>query len=233
MEEFCRMTHLSRDRRLPVLITAYEGKLSPEVLDPSKPDSSLLGELNEPFSLLSTVSTHFYEAPVIRSWRSSLPRVFDALVLDRSESEKDGRLKPGGFKLRCGGLEAAAFPSCEQVAFVIATCRDATVPLKFTAGLHHPIRHYNAGVQSHMHGFINVFVAGVFAYARGLSEEQLRPILEDQDASSFAFDDAGLRWKDFRATTDEITAARQMVTSFGSCSFDEPRDDLRKLGWLP
>jgi hypothetical protein len=147
---------------------------------------------------------------------------------------RPGKKAPtSGFKLRCGGVNAAAFPSCEQVAFVIAACRDAKVPLKFTAGLHHPVRHFNAGVQTHMHGFLNVFVAGVLAHARGLSEEQLRPILGEEDAKEFAFDDAGLRWKDWQATTDEIAAARRIVTSFGSCRFDEPRNDLRALGWLP
>ncbi len=151
--------------------------------------------------------------------------------LKRASSEKPNT-PCAGLKLRCGGLHASAFPSCEQVAFVIAACRDAKVPLKFTAGLHHPIRRYNDGVQTHMHGFINVFTAGVLAHARGLSAEQLQPILEDEDAAHFAFNDAGLRWKDWHATTDEIAVARKMVTSFGSCSFDEPRDDLRALGWL-
>src|SRR5262249_54512590 len=64
------------------------------------------------------------------------------------------------FKLRCGGLEASTFPSVEQVSAAIAACRDASVPLKFTAGLHHPIRHFSGEVQTKMHGFINVFVAG-------------------------------------------------------------------------
>jgi hypothetical protein len=141
-----------------------------------------------------------------------------------------GRL---GFKLRCGGVHASAFPGPEQIAFTIAACRDARVPLKFTAGLHHPLRHFNAGVQTHMHGFINVFVAGVLAHARNLTEEQLHAIIEDEDPASFAFTDDELRWKDQRATTAEIVEARKhAVTSFGSCSFDEPRDDLRKLGWL-
>lgn len=138
-----------------------------------------------------------------------------------------------GFKLRCGGLEAPAFPTPEQVAFAIAACRDARIPLKFTAGLHHPLRHFDAALQTPMHGFINVFVAGVLAQARGLSAEQLRPILADEDASDFVFAEDGLRWKDHRASTEEIARVRQHgVVSFGSCSFDEPRDDLRKLGWM-
>ena len=140
--------------------------------------------------------------------------------------------KPLGFKLRCGGSDAVDLPSPEEVAYVIASCSDAGIRLKFTAGLHHPIRHFNAEVQTKMHGFINVFTAGVLAHARRLSAEKLRPIIEDEDAGHFQFDDNGLSWKEWSATTEEIAAARKQVVSFGSCSFDEPREDLRRLGWL-
>lgn len=224
-----------RHRPGRVAISMYEGKLTAEMLNPASSSFAFVKGMNDPFSLIAPVATHFFEAPLVGDWHSAIPLVVAELGRDRMDSS-DGTgeiyLTPGGFKLRCGGLEAAAFPTPEQVAFVIAACRDAKVPLKFTAGLHHPIRHYNTGLQTHMHGFLNVFVAGVLAHARGLSAEQLQPILEDEDARSFAFDDAGLRWKDQHATTEEITAARKFVTSFGSCSFDEPRDDLRALGWL-
>ena len=138
-----------------------------------------------------------------------------------------------GFKLRTGGVEAKAFPRVDLIAFAIATCRDRKVPMKFTAGLHHPIRHFNSSVNTKMHGFINVFAAGVLAHALNLSEEQLIPILSDEDPASFKFDDDGLGWKDYRATIRQIEDARRgLVISYGSCSFDEPRDDLRSLGWL-
>jgi hypothetical protein len=138
-----------------------------------------------------------------------------------------------GLKLRCGGLEPSAFPSPEQVAFVITACRDALVPLKFTAGLHHPLRHYDEGVKTKMHGFLNVFGAGVLAHRHRLDEEQVRAIIADEDPTHFVFDDDCFRWKDYAATVGEIRLARQLaVTSFGSCSFDEPRDDLRTLGLL-
>jgi hypothetical protein len=138
-----------------------------------------------------------------------------------------------GWKLRCGGLEAKAFPTVEQVAAVIVACRDAHVRLKFTAGLHHPIRRFDPGIGVKMHGFVNVFGAAVLAHARGLDADQVRQILEDEDPGNLVFDDTGFRWKDHRAATAEIVAARRWVVSFGSCSFEEPRDDLRVLGWLP
>jgi hypothetical protein len=125
-----------------------------------------------------------------------------------------------------------AFPSIEQVAWAIASVRDAGVPLKCTAGLHHPIRHYNESVQTKMHGFLNVFGAGVLAEAKDLSQAQIQPILEDENPKNFTFDENDFAWKDLRVATSELAKSRLFVTSFGSCSFDEPREDLRKLGIL-
>ncbi len=174
----------------------------------------------------------YFEPTLGDDWR---PAIADAVRNIRAFGQRlavSGKHR--GFKLRCGGLQASAFPSVEQIACAIAACRDARVPMKFTAGLHHPIRHFNPGVETHMHGFINVFGAGVLAHARGLDEAHLQSILADEDASRFVFTGSDFRWNDYRATVDEIAAARRdFVVSFGSCSFDEPRDDLRALGWMP
>jgi hypothetical protein len=138
-----------------------------------------------------------------------------------------------GFKLRCGGVEASAVPSPAQVALTITAARAAGLPLKFTAGLHHPVRHHDDGIGVTMHGFLNVFVAGVLATARGLDGAEVREIIDEEDAASFVFADDGLRWRNQRASATEIEFARRSaVVSFGSCSFDEPRDDLRALGLL-
>jgi hypothetical protein len=138
-----------------------------------------------------------------------------------------------GFKLRCGGVEPSAFPSPAQVALTITAARSAGVPLKFTAGLHHPVRRHDDGIGVMMHGFLNVFVAGVLANARGLDGAAVREVIEEDDATSFVFADDGLRWRDHRVSVTEIEFARRSaVVSFGSCSVDEPRDDLRALGLL-
>ena len=53
------------------------------------------------------------------------------------------------------------------------------------------------------------------------------------DPSHFLFHDGGMSWGALSATVEQIRQARQSsMISFGSCSFDEPRDDLRALGWL-
>ena len=175
----------------------------------------------------------FFEDPLAGNQEEPLLAMLSKVAQIKAKGESAYLIASAGLKLRTGGLEASAFPSVEQVAFVLHACRDAGVPMKFTAGLHHPIRRYDAGVQTHMHGFINVFTAGVLAHARRLGEDHLRAVLADEDPASFVFTDDGLRWRDFAASTAEIALARtDFVTSFGSCSFDEPRDDLRALGWL-
>jgi hypothetical protein len=105
------------------------------------------------------------------------------------------------------------------------------VPLKFTAGLHHPLPRCDAEAGA-MHGFVNVFTAGVLAHAGRADPGRLEAVLRDADPSHFRFRDDGLQWGGLLASTDEIASARGFVTSLGSCSFDEPRDDLRALGWL-
>ncbi len=187
-----------------VIVDVYETKLPP--------DGATDG-LEQP-SRLSV----FYEIP-------------PAEAASRVETLRGGT---AGVKLRCGGLEASAFPDPSQVALVITACRDNGLSLKFTAGLHHPIRHFDRDVSAKTHGFLNVFGAGVLAHALRLDEGQVRESIEDEDASHFGFDELGFGWKQYHALTDEIIAARrEFVVSFGSCSFDEPRADLRAMGILP
>ncbi len=137
-----------------------------------------------------------------------------------------------GLKIRSGGLEADLFPTPERLARFIAVCSTADVPFKATAGLHHPFRLYHESVQAKMHGFVNVFGGAALLHAGRISEAQLVTLLEDEDPTSFAFDADTFRWRDYAIDEDEITSARRFATTFGSCSFDEPREDLRALRFL-
>src|SRR5438552_3294700 len=126
-----------------------------------------------------------------------------------------------GFKLRCGGLDAAAFPSASQVAAVLKIAREARVPLKFTAGLHHPLPRPDPATGATMHGFVNVFVAAALEWAHGLDLGTLSEILADADPESFSFLD-GVRWGDLSVAPPLVEEARRdLAVSFGSCSFDE------------
>jgi hypothetical protein len=143
----------------------------------------------------------------------------------------NGRL--AGFKLRCGGVTAEAVPSASEVALTLATCRDAVVPIKATAGLHHPIRHFDETVQTKMYGFFNLFGAGILAYAHKLTAVELEPILVDEEPDHFQFEDYTFAWQERTVSGELIEQVRQRgLISYGSCSFDEPREDLQALGWL-
>ncbi|MBN8579439.1 MAG: hypothetical protein J0L96_02115 [Anaerolineae bacterium] len=168
--------------------------------------------------------TVFFEAPFGEGWEGRVQKLTRAL-----RKVKD---KHVGFKLRTGGVTADAFPSSEQIAWAMTEVRAASVPMKCTAGLHHPVRHFNQSVNTKMHGFINVFGAGMLAFANGISQAQIQSIIEEEDLASFVFDEAGFEWKGLRVVTSQIMRARQSITSFGSCSFDEPREDLRNLNLL-
>jgi hypothetical protein len=131
-----------------------------------------------------------------------------------------------GAKIRCGGATAA--PPVEAVAEFIAACRDAGVRFKATAGLHHAIRSGDA------HGFLNVLAAAVFAHADGLTADELVPLLAEEDRVAFTLDAEGLAVHGHSANAGEIAEARRdLFVGYGSCSFDEPVEDLTALRMLP
>jgi hypothetical protein len=132
-------------------------------------------------------------------------------------------------KLRCGGVEPPAYPSTEQVSRFIAAAARAQIPFKATAGLHHPVRHYNARAGTTMHGFLNLLAAAAFA---GEDPRVLEAIVAEEDARAFSLANE-LRWRDLHADAGTVAALRaHRFVGYGSCSFDEPVDDLRALGIL-
>ena len=137
-----------------------------------------------------------------------------------------------GYKLRTGGVSADAFPTSAQIARALVTAATHQVPIKFTAGLHHPIRQFRDEVNTKMHGFLNVLGAAVLAAEHRWDSGQAATMLEDEDPHSFTFTDDFFAWRDWKIDTGRLQDRRKVVKSFGSCSFDEPRDDLRALNLL-
>ncbi len=138
-----------------------------------------------------------------------------------------------GAKVRTGGVTADATPAPAPLARFIGACASANVPFKATAGLHHPIRHHDDSVGATMFGFLNVFVGACLAHELQLDQELFADLLNDESSSSFRFDAEGLAWREHRLSHDQITNARDhFAVSFGSCSFDDPRDGLRTLNLL-
>jgi hypothetical protein len=117
-------------------------------------------------------------------------------------------------KVRCGPIA----PSVDALAAAIRACREQAVPFKATAGLHHAVR------QGGQHGFLNLLAAAIFG-----DEEAA---LGEDDADAFRLDGDAFRWRDRAATTTDVERGRELFVAFGSCSFPEPVDDLRALGFL-
>lgn len=175
----------------------------------------------------------FFELPLFDGWDEALPSVCAALSKARQQSR--GLI---GFKLRCGGTEPNLIPSPARIAHAISTCATQCVPIKFTAGLHHPFQRSmrrelsNPSVDS-MHGYFNVFFAAFAAHHCAIPAGKVEELLLRSDPADLVFGDEALTWGEITISLDEITKLRSsMVISFGSCSFTEPLEDAARLGWI-
>jgi len=136
-------------------------------------------------------------------------------------------------KVRCGGVTADAVPDARRLAAFIAAAKSFEIPFKATAGLHHPIRHRSAVVGFAMHGFLNVIGGAVLLFAGALDRATLETMLGDDEPEHFRLDEEAFAWNGVAVDAAAIGAARgAFVHSYGSCSFDEPVDDLCALGML-
>jgi hypothetical protein len=190
-----------------------------EMFLPHDADSALLSEAR---SILGSLPT-FWEAPPDRAERTI------ALVAELNSNADSPTF---GYKLRTGGVTADAFPTSAQIAQALVTPATHQVPIKFTAGLHHPLRMFRDEVKTKMHGFLNVLGAAVLAAEHKWDASQTATMLEDENAGSFSFTDEFFAWREWKIGLKRLQDRRKFVTSFGSCSFDEPREDLRALGLL-
>jgi hypothetical protein len=132
----------------------------------------------------------YFELVFDDGWRDDVPAAIGAVAAIG-----------GRVKLRCGG---AFVPSIEQIGLVVACCRDAGVPFKATAGLHHPMR------RGEEHGFLNLLAAATAPLDR------IGEALAEEDGSALELEEA----------------SREVFVSFGSCSWREPVEGLQELGML-
>ena len=144
-------------------------------------------------------------------------------------------------KIRTGGITPDRFPPSDTVASFVRGAIERQVPFKATAGLHHPLRNRYpltdepGGASARMHGFLNLLVATAVAQRDpSVAADILCAILDESSPAAFTMDDSGLSWKDQRLSHDDLVTARaQGLRSVGSCSFQEPVEDLRRMGWWP
>lgn len=142
-------------------------------------------------------------------------------------------------KIRCGGVTPEAIPPSETIASFIHACSLGGVSFKATAGLHHPVRaEYPLSYESNaprgiMHGFLNVFMAAALVRYARLSMDDTLTLLDETDPGVFVFDDEHAAWRDHSVSVVDLARSREtFAVSYGSCSFEEPVDDLRSLGLL-
>ena len=181
-----------------------------------------IGLLNEARSIVGNLPV-FWEAPPDRAEQTI------GLLAEHNSDEDRATF---GYKLRTGGVTPDAFPTSAQIASALVRPATHQLPIKFTAGLHHPIRQLRDEVKTKMHGFLNVLGAAVLAAEHRWDAKQAATMLEDENAASFSFGEDFFAWREWKIDVERLRYRRRFVASFGSCSFDEPRDDLRALGLL-
>jgi hypothetical protein len=171
-------------------------------LSAPRPDSREL--LRTATELRQLSAEVYFELVIGERWRDTLPAAVGAIAA-----------VGGKVKLRCGG---ESVPSIEQLALVLVSCRQAGVAMKATAGLHRPLRH------GEEHGFLNLLAAAALVDAGQADKGVVRDVLAADDVGSLRIAEL---------TVEEARSARRrLFKGFGSCSWREPVEGLRELGWL-
>lgn len=213
----------------------YEGRVRVNCMEIKEAglggDAGLATTLRDCVTILRRSGREAIRLYVETGWSQESDSRLEAVAQAVAQVRRSSKMQLG-LKIRSGGIEAHMFPPSERVARFITVCLNEGIPFKATAGLHHPIRRYHDSVRARMHGFINVFGGAALLYHHKISESELMEVLNEEDPGSFHFDESGFSWRDTRLDISEIETGRQFAHSFGSCSFDEPRDDLRTLHLL-
>ncbi len=142
-------------------------------------------------------------------------------------------------KIRTGGVTNDDFPSSRDIIRFVRTCMAANVPFKATAGLHHPIKCFKPltyapdAPEGSMHGFLNTLLMTAFA-RESFRPSLLEELMEEEFEEVFSFSEGGVAWRsEYFLTASHLRLLRTRgMHSFGSCSFDEPIEDLRAMGLL-
>jgi hypothetical protein len=206
-------------------------------------DSHRVGESHS--VIVDAIEVKANSAELISQTIEALPAGLDsfleiAWLTDPTECIAAIQRQPAGkhifAKIRTGGVTEELIPPCQSIARFITAAAQAGVGFKATAGLHHPVRslqpltYETDAPQATMHGYLNVFVATMFAFEHRVDQETLYSILSNEDPQRFEFDDNGLKWESLVVSSDRISEIRTSgIISFGSCSFAEPTSELQGL----
>jgi hypothetical protein len=166
----------------------------------------------------------FFEIP----WTSNLDSYLDVLSSTNAAA-----------KIRTGGITADAFPESDRICRSILAFATAKIPFKATAGLHHPLlgkyrlTYERDSASAQMYGFLNVALLAGLAYWQKVTIPEGIELLAASSVTSFQWYEDKICWRDRYLNISDLEASRQhFFRSFGSCSFEEPIDDLKQLKLL-
>ncbi|REI04706.1 hypothetical protein DOS78_10355 [Staphylococcus felis] len=166
----------------------------------------------------------FCEIPVMNviEFEDFVVRTMEAVVEYNQRIER-----PFHIKLRTGNENRELVPSSEKVAYFIQQAMQHDLTIKFTAGLHHPVRMYRDEIEDKMHGHLNVFIASALAKHFQLDLATITSIIEEESEEAFVFTKEHIGWKEYEMTAEDFADMRdKYLNSFGSCSFNTPTQEL-------
>ena len=158
---------------------------------------------------------------------------------DRMEARLDAIADVGAAaKVRTGGITAEAFPSVARLVDFVRACAERALAFKATAGLHHPVRgryaltYERESGSCDMYGFLDLALASELIRAGRVDDAEAARLLTGR-TDRVVPRPTGLSWHGHEISTKEIRTLRStFFLSFGSCSFEEPVADLKRMGLL-
>jgi len=168
--------------------------------------ANTIDEINSAFSVLHDDLFPFVELPVNEDPRGLIASLSGAIA---------------GAKVRTGGIKPELYPTPANLARFIHACSIAGQPFKATAGMHHPCQNKNEKVGVIEYGFLLVLQATAAVSVHDANVDDVESILMNESPDFSMFSENEL---------EQVRA--ELFNSLGTCSFDEPRVDLRRMGLL-
>ncbi len=210
----CRQDVISYETKLPASILTTKG--TSKIYDFISPVLERAANLTS-----NEVRDLFFEISFEGDWKLAIENSSQALV-DWLDENDELDLIPG-LKFRTGGTY---IPTATQLAEAVSKVTSHGLRFKATQGLHHAVTHGKD------FGFVNLFAALNFAQGYGPEEfgvKEVEACLLESESKNFEFHKDKFCWKKFSMTLEEIEVARRSHgATFGSCSLDEPDEDLFK-----
>lgn len=222
----CPASRLSEmQEALPVDEVCDLALLGTDAIELAEAHVAVVGDERLTFSHLEVALGQGNANDTVKLLRSQLPDVAVFVEIPRSGNLKeflDVLVSYGyGAKMRTGGLVAEAFPSEEELAIFLHESFVRGLEIKLTAGLHRALRHSDTETGFEHHGFINV----LFAVCQIVEGADLAKTVETLGERDHAVLVAGLN----KVDSDVAKRARALFVGYGSCSIDEPYEELVAL----